>query len=243
MRLAIWRAVVAVVSVAVPGLAEDDENRYRSPAPYTAPGFAATPVPPPNKSYLLPAAEVLTINAAIWSFNYASGKQFAQISWHSIEQNFRKGWIVDTDDFFANQLMHPIHGNLNYNAARSTGLGFYESFGYAFLGSFLWEQFAEIQPPSLNDQVMTPAGGSLLGEALFRIYRLVLDSGGYTPSGWRQFFAFWLNPAAGGNRLLFKDRFRGALLLPRSWMGEFRLGGLVSGSNRTQSVGVKGIDV
>ena len=235
MRIQIWRAVAVIVAAALPALAQQDDqaNRYRTPTPSADPAFRATPVPPPDKSYLIPAGEVLVINGTIWSWNYATGKQFAKISWHSIQQNFSKGWIVDTDDFFANQLMHPIHGNLNYNAARSTGLGFYESFGYAFAGSLIWEQFLEIQPPSLNDQVMTPAGGSLVGEVLFRMYRLVLDSGGYAPSGWRQFFAFWLNPAAGGNRLLFNDRFRGPLLLPRSWMGEFRLGGLVSGSNRS----------
>jgi hypothetical protein len=246
MRIRISCAIAALSWVAaLPALAEqeDSPNRYRAPAPYSDPAFPAKPVPPPDKSYLIPLAEVLFIDGAIWSWNYAAGKEFARISWNSIEQNFDKGWIIDTDDFFANQLMHPVHGSLNYNAARSSGLGFYESFGYAFFGSLIWEQFLEIQPPSVNDQVMTPAGGSLVGEVLFRMYRLVLDSGGYAPSGWRQFFAFWLSPVAGGNRLLFRDRFRGELLLPRSWMGEFRFGGLVSGSNRSRLIEVKEIDI
>jgi len=248
MRIAVSRAVAAIASLAaaLPAPAQHDGDpptRYRTTAPYADAAFPAMPVPPPDKSYLIPAGEVLSINAAIWSWNYAAGKEFAKISWHSIQQNFNKGWIVDTDDYFANQLMHPAHGNLTYNAARSTGLGFYESFAYAFVGSLIWEQFCEIQPPSVNDQVMTPAGGSLVGETLFRMYRLVLDSGGYAPSGWRQFFAFWLNPVAAGNRVLFKDRFRGTLLLPPSWMGEFRFGGIVTGSNQNRLIGVKEIDV
>ncbi|MFL5374802.1 MAG: DUF3943 domain-containing protein [Myxococcales bacterium] len=247
MRIRILRVSAAIFAAAAafPAAAQQErlESRYRTPPPYADPAFPATPVPPPDKSYLIPFGEVLFLNTAIWSWNYAAGKEFAKISWHSIQQNFDKGWIVDTDDFWANQLMHPIHGNLTYNTARSTGLGFYESFGYAFFGSFLWEQLAEIQPPSLNDQVMTPAGGSLVGEALFRMYRLILDSGGYAPSGLRQFFGLLVNPVAGGNRLLFKDRFRGSLLLPPSWMGEFRLGGLVSGSNRNRALSVKEVDI
>src|SRR5436190_18782377 len=106
MRIPIPGAVAAIcwVAAALPAAAQSDDppNRYRTAAPYTDPAFPATPVPPPDKSYLIPAGEVLVINAAIWSFNYAAGKQFAKISWRSIEQNFRKGWIVDTDDFFAN---------------------------------------------------------------------------------------------------------------------------------------------
>jgi hypothetical protein len=180
MRIRILRIAVAILSAlpAFPAAAQQEplESRYRTPPPYADPAFPATPVPAPDKSYLIPLGEVLFLNAAIWSWNYAAGKEFAKISWQSVKQNFEKGWIVDTDDFWANQLMHPIHGNLSYNAARSTGLGFYESFGYSFFGSLLWEQFAEIQPPSVNDQVMTPAGGSLVGEALFRMYRLILDS-------------------------------------------------------------------
>ncbi|MGZ6125971.1 MAG: DUF3943 domain-containing protein, partial [Myxococcales bacterium] len=103
--------------------------------------------------------------------------------------------------------------------------------------------FAEIQPPSMNDQVNTPFNGSLLGEAAFRMSRLILDSGGYSPGGWRQFFAFLINPVAGVNRVMFGDKYRGELLLPPSWSGEFRFGGVVAGSNRTGAEGARDIDI
>ena len=98
MRMPISRAVAAV-SLAVaappaPAQQESEANRYRTPAPYTDPAFPAAPVPPPDSSYLIPLGEVLFVDTAIWSFNYAAGKQFAKISWGSIQQNFEKGWIA-----------------------------------------------------------------------------------------------------------------------------------------------------
>ncbi|HET9598210.1 MAG TPA: DUF3943 domain-containing protein, partial [Anaeromyxobacteraceae bacterium] len=113
--------------------------------PLALPADWPAPVPAP-RNYLVPALEVVGINLGIWGFNKIVGKEFAQISWQSIQDNFHKGWIVDTDDFWANQFLHPYHGSLSFNAARSMGLGFYTSFGYAFAGSAMWEQFMEVQP-------------------------------------------------------------------------------------------------
>jgi hypothetical protein len=120
--------------------------------PYLDPAFPRAPAPAQEKNYALALGEVIGIDAFIWAIDYASGKPYAKISADSISQNFSKGWIVDTDDFWANSLMHPLHGNLTFNASRSLGLNFYESFAGAFIGSLVWEQFAEIQPPSMNDQ-------------------------------------------------------------------------------------------
>src|SRR5438270_3843280 len=213
VALAALAALAVAIDASEPA-PKDSSPRFRLLPPYADPGFVSGPAPPPDKSYLIALAEVIGIDTLVWAIDYSSGKPYAKISLDSIKQNFDKGWIIDTDDFWANSLMHPLHGNLNYNAARSLGLNFYESFGYAFLGSLIWEQFAEIQPPSMNDQVNTPFGGTMLGETLFRMSRLILDSGGYQPGGWRQFFAFLINPAGGVNRLLFGNKYRGELLLP-----------------------------
>jgi hypothetical protein len=211
-----------------PTKAHQAARYYRTGAPFESPDFKRGPVLAPKKNYWIPALEVFTLNIGIWGFNYIVGKDFAKISIDSIKDNFRKGWIVDTDDFWANQFLHPYHGSLTFNAARSMGLSFYESFAYSFLGSAMWEQFMEVQPPSLNDQVNTPFGGSLLGEVLWRMHRMVLDSGGYAPGPWRQFFAALISPMAGANHFLFGDEYRGPLVLPPSWTGEFRMGTLLS---------------
>ncbi len=215
----------------------DATVRFRLLPPYLDPRFVDEPVPPPDKSYLIPLGEVLVFDFGLWAADYALGKPYSKISWSSIEHQFEKGWILDTDEFWANDLLHPLHGAMTYNAARSTGLGFYESFGYSFLGSFLWEQFAETLPPSINDQVYSPFGGTLVGETLFRLSRLILDSGGYAPSSLRELFALVVSPVGGANRLMFGDRFRGELLLPRSWMGEFHVGGMLHGSSWTGEPG------
>jgi hypothetical protein len=216
---------------------EPGEFRYRLSPPFADPAFGAEVWPEPQKNYLIPLGEVVTINILIWGWNYIVGKEFAKISWDSIEQNFRKGWIVDTDDFWANGALHPYHGSLTFNAARSMGLNFYESFAYAFAGSLMWEQFMEIQPASLNDQVNTPFGGSVLGEVLFRMHRLVLDSGGVHPSGWTQFAALAIAPSAGLNHLFFGNTYRGPPLLPPSWMGEFNFGAVIAGWSNDDRTG------
>ena len=218
-------------------------NRYRLPSPYSNPAFDTGPGEPKRKAYILALTEVVGIDLAIWGFDYLTGAPFAQITTQTIKDNFRKGWIIDTDDFWANSLMHPVHGNLTYNAARSLGLNFYESFAYSFLGSYLWEQFMEIQPPSINDMVNTPFGGSLLGEALYRMHRLILDGSGYSPGFLRQALAFVINPMAGINRMMFGNKYRGELLLPESWMGEFRFGAVLAGSNHTGGPGASSISI
>src|SRR4051812_1996659 len=238
------QAPAPAAETAAASLANPVETRFRLLPPTANPAFAGGPVPPPaGKNYGLALAEVIGIDALIWGIDYAMGKPYVKISAASISQNFKKGWIVDTDDFWANSLMHPLHGNLTFNASRTLGLNFYESFAGSFLSSVIWEQFAEIQPPSMNDQVNTPFGGSLVGEVAFRLSRLVLDSGGYKPGPWREFFALALNPTGGFNRLLFGDKYRGELLLPQSWMGEFRFGLVVAGSSRVEATGARQTDV
>jgi len=218
-------------------------NRYRLPSPYSNPVFDTGHAEPRNKAYLLALGEVVGIDLAIWGYDYLTGAPFAQITSQTIKDNLRKGWIIDTDDFWANSLLHPVHGNLTYNASRSLGLNFYESFAFSFVGSYLWEQFMEIQPPSINDMVNTPFGGSLLGEAIFRMSRLILDGGGHSPGFLRQFFAFLINPVGGLNRAMFGNKYRGELLLPESWMGEFRFGAVIAGSNNISTSSGSGVSI
>jgi hypothetical protein len=210
--------------------------------PFAEPGWE----PPPTgseKNTWLALGEVLGINLGMWFVSYWMGNDYSKISFDTIGQNFRKGWIVDTDAYWTNQFGHPYEGQAFYSAARSTGHGFYESFGASFLGSLVWEQFMETQSPSVNDQVITPFGGSVLGEVLHRMHRLILDSGGARPSFWRQFGAFAVSPVAGANRFLFGEKYRGPLLLPPSWIGEFRLGMVFAGSAKDLETGASAAEV
>ena len=68
-------------------------------------------------------------------------------------------WVVDTDPFATNLFLHPYQGSIHYGFPQSAGLNFWESLGYAVVGSFLWETAGETGPPSGNDQITTPSAG------------------------------------------------------------------------------------
>ena len=93
--------------------------------------------------------------------------------------------------------------------ARSAGFDYWQSVGYTFAGSAVWEIAGETTRPSRNDQVASGIGGTFLGEALFRMSNLVLEQGGGLPRFWREAAAAAIDPSSGFNRLGFGDRFGG----------------------------------
>src|SRR6185295_261555 len=101
------------------------------------------------------------------------------------------------DPFAVNQFLHPYQGSMYQGFARSAGLGFWESFAYTFLGSALWEEAGEHTTPSVNDQIASGIAGSFLGEPLFRISSLLLESGGGNPGFWRELGAGVISPSTG----------------------------------------------
>jgi hypothetical protein len=85
-------------------------------------------------------------------------------------------WVIDDDQFMTNQFLHPYGGTIYYGSARSAGLTFWESTLCAAAGSVLWETAGETTDPSINDQISTTFGGAFLGEPLFRMASLLLES-------------------------------------------------------------------
>jgi hypothetical protein len=163
-----------------------------------------------QKSYLIPALEILGFQVGL---NLADRVIYGCCDFHSdfnsIAKNLhRRGWTTDADTFTVNQLGHPYQGSIYYGLARSAGLNFWEGFGYAFLASGVWEIAGETTPPSRNDQITTPIGGTFLGEALFRIANLWLEQGAGPPL-FREVAAAVVSPPTAFNRLAFGERFRG----------------------------------
>ena len=77
---------------------------------------------------------------------------------------------MDKDNWVLNWMAHPYSGGIYYISARSSGFTWFESFLYsAFMSTFFWEYgieaFAEI--PSVQDLIITPVIGSMIGEGLF----------------------------------------------------------------------------
>jgi hypothetical protein len=165
-----------------------------------------------RQNFLVPAIEVPALVLVLNWGNRLAGREWAEVNgfnnfWNHL---FHGPWVYDTDEIKTNFSEHPYNGSVYYNMARSSGLDFYWSFGFSFLGSLLWELGGEAEPPSKSDQVMTPVGGTFLGEALYRSFALIL-SGGSSPGFWREASAFVVSPAAGFNRLLFGDQYRSAV--------------------------------
>jgi hypothetical protein len=156
------------------------------------------------------ALEMLGFNSAVWAYNrYERKADFAKISFRSIHENIKTGFVWDNDLFSSNMLHHPYHGSLNFSTARSNGLNFWGSASYSLAGSLAWEICAETTPPSINDFLTTTFAGTALGEVTFRLSSLVLDDSKHGANRFfREFVGTVLSPARGINRLITGDAWK-----------------------------------
>jgi len=169
-----------------------------------------------RKSYLIPALEIPGFILGLNAFNRLAfhdekenGKRVYSSNFSTFWNHLIHGpWRYDTDGFHMNQLGHPYQGSIYHGFSRSAGLDFWESLGYTFVSSFLWETAGETTNPSINDQVASGIAGSFFGESLFRMASLLLEDGGGKPGFWRELGAAVLSPPTGFNRLVFGDRFK-----------------------------------
>lgn len=99
--------------------------------------------------------------------------------WHD---NVSDGPVRDEDDFFLNYVTHPYWGAVYYMTARSAGFNAPYSFLYsAFVSTFFWEYgieaFAEV--PSIQDLIITPVFGSIIGEGFYWSKRHIINNNYY----------------------------------------------------------------
>lgn len=192
-----------------------DETRSRTPDRTARENGRNEPSRGAGKSYLVPALEIpgfiLALNGMgriVNGSDMENGRRTFATTPSTVWHNLTHGpWVIDNDSFGVNQLGHPYQGSIYMGIARSTGLGYWESAGYTFMGSFLWEIAGETTRPSINDMVASGIAGSFFGESLFRMASLLLEHG--EPSLWRELAAGMLSPPVGFNRLVFGERFDG----------------------------------
>jgi len=81
--------------------------------------------------------------------------------------------VVDKDQFYINYVLHPYWGATYYIRGRERGLGKVPSFVYSTLISAMYEFGVEcfFEKPSIQDLIVTPAVGSLMGAFLFEPLR------------------------------------------------------------------------
>ncbi|MGN6179318.1 MAG: DUF3943 domain-containing protein [Mucilaginibacter sp.] len=136
--------------------------------------------------------------------NYGSGASWANISFKSIGHNIKpSSWAWDNDQFQTNQIGHPFHGSIFYNAFRSNGYNFWQSAPATLVGSYIWETFCETQAPSVNDLINTSFGGIMLGEVSHRMAsKLIHNRSHGLKRQVSEAFASFINPSNGLTRLL-----------------------------------------
>ncbi|MDF2475857.1 MAG: hypothetical protein K0S24_1340 [Sphingobacterium sp.] len=160
----------------------------------------------PKRLWTRAGIEWFSFQALPASFNYFVRKDpYSHISLNNwIKHLNPKAWAWDDNAFATNQIAHPYHGQLYFNAFRSNNFTFWESSVATVAGSFLWETAGETQAPSINDLVNTSFGGIILGEMTHRLSQNVLSRPTHSVAERqsKEFLAFLINPINGLNRLL-----------------------------------------
>jgi hypothetical protein len=116
------------------------------------------------------------------------------------KENVKNGPVVDEDEWMINYIGHPISGAAYYTVARHAGLNKMESFGYSvFMSTVFWEYGFEAvaETPSIQDLLITPIVGSLMGEAMFTMEEKIRENGGvlFGSEGLGGFAMALMNPA------------------------------------------------
>jgi hypothetical protein len=212
-----------------------------------APAAAQDALPPDSLEHVhrprLAAAMHLASNAVPWAFNrYVTEQFWARVSPAAWRRNFDIGWTWDDNDIQTNQFAHPYHGALYYNAIRANGYSFWASAPWTFAGSWLWEHFGEVYPPSPNDFLTTSFGGITLGEVTHRLSSLILDNRARGASRrWKELGALLVDPVRGVTRIATGQAWQVAQNPPEwrppAYASILRMGLRRSGDGRTLADG------
>jgi hypothetical protein len=86
------------------------------------------------------------------------------------KKTFTTAPVKDNDLAVINYIGHPYQGSFYFNATRSQGARFWQASLFTILQSVLWEYVWEggLEQPSIQDLIITPLGGILLGELSHR---------------------------------------------------------------------------
>lgn len=183
-----------------------------APASPTSTAVLAAPSrrPAPKERFFATAGEIALLEVVPWAYSrYVTKEDFAFISMATLKENFKAGFGFDADSFDMNQSMHPFHGSLYFNAARSNGYSYWESGAFTMAGSLIWEFGMENTQPSINDLVNTTLGGMSRGEMAHRIGIMLRDNRatGVTRF-WRELSGLVVDPMGGLNRLVHGEMTR-----------------------------------
>jgi len=118
-------------------------------------------------------AELIGITVLILSPKEVTGwsPDWTQDAWRNMKRSLSTPPVWDDDDWQLNYIGHPIAGSYYYNSLRSQNASIFHSFLFATAQSFIWEYFIEAtaEKPSIQDLIVTPIAGAVLGESAHRL--------------------------------------------------------------------------
>ncbi|HEY5966820.1 MAG TPA: DUF3943 domain-containing protein, partial [Chitinophagaceae bacterium] len=96
---------------------------------------------------------------------------WTQDAWRNMKRSLSTSPVWDDDDWQLNYIGHPVAGSYYYNSLRSQNASIFHSFLFATAQSFIWEFFIEAtaEKPSIQDLIVTPIAGAILGESTHRL--------------------------------------------------------------------------
>lgn len=89
-------------------------------------------------------------------------------------ENMRRAFtsppVFDSDKWYINYIGHPYQGTLFFNAVRSQDARFWQASLFTLGHVFVWEYVIEsgLEQPSIQDLIVTPLAGIVLGEGIHR---------------------------------------------------------------------------
>lgn len=127
---------------------------------------------------------ILGSQIAAAGVTYVLPESFSGWSEEQKRSGFDKYWrnfgvpVMDKDKYYVNYIIHPYWGATYYTRGRERGLDKTSSFLYSVAMSTMFEYGAECfaEKPSIQDLIVTPVAGSLLGAYLFEPLRQSIKS-------------------------------------------------------------------
>lgn len=87
--------------------------------------------------------------------------------------------VFDHDKWYINYIGHPYQGTVFYNAVRSQNAKMWQSALFTLGQVYVWEYVIEagLEQPSIQDLIVTPISGILLGEGIHRATMAMAKNG------------------------------------------------------------------
>ena len=128
-----------------------------------------------NLAVLVPPTIYYLSTTSIQRQDFEMGWDWA--SWKKKLTSF-DAFILDTNDWIANSVRHPIAGALSYQTGRANGYGLVASTAIDLVTAVAWEYVVEYREKiSVNDLVVNTVSGLVFGEPLFKLGRLANQPG------------------------------------------------------------------